>query len=218
MKVLKVQELKNLDYLLIDTQNVLRILIESADFLRNFVLVGGSALALHLCHRKSEDLDFFTYSDSFNKEEIFTYLNRFDHKEIINQSNVQIDVIINGVKVTFFNAKWSFLKPEKIQDFNLSPIRAIAAMKVNTLFLRAKYRDYYDLYCLAKTVLSLKEIFESSLGIVEGVNFKLFAVALVYIDDIEDDNIAHLEPKIVINKNDIRAYFEDELKLLYLNS
>jgi len=201
--------------LLVDTQNLLCTLIDSADFLRNFVLVGDSALALHLCHRKSEDLDFFTYSDCFNKEEIFTYLAKFDNKEIINQSDVQIDVIINRVKVTFFNAKWSFLKPEKIQTFNLSSIKAIAAMKVNILFLRAKYRDYYDLYCLAKTVFSVKEIFECSLGIVEGVNFKLFAIALVYIDDIEDDNIVHLEPKFNISKSDIRAYFEGELKLLY---
>ena len=206
--------LKNLNYLLIDTQNLLLTLIDSADFLRNYALVDGSALALHLCHRKSEDLDFFTYSDSFNKEEIFTYSKKFDHKEIINQSNVQIDVIVNGVKVTFFNAKWPFLKPEKIKAFNLSPIKAIAAMKVNTLFLRAKYRDYYDLYFLAKNALSLKEIYESSLGVVEGMNFKLFAIALVYIDDIEDDNILHLEPKVDINKKDIRAYFEEELKRL----
>ena len=90
--------LKNLDYLLVDTKTLLLTLIDSADFLRNYVLVGGSALALHLCHRKSEDLDFFTYSDSFNKEEIFAYLKKFDHKEIINQSNVQVDVIVNGVK------------------------------------------------------------------------------------------------------------------------
>lgn len=208
--------LKNLDYLLVDTKTLLLTLIDSAFFLRNYVLVGDSALALHLCHRKSEDLNFFTYSDSFNKEEIFAYLKKFDHKEIINQSNEQIEVIINGVKVTFFNAKWSFLKPEKIEVFNLSPIKTIAAMKVNTLFLRAKYRDYYDLYFLSKTVLSLKEIFESSVGIVEGINFKLFAIALVYIDDIEDDNILHLEPEVDINKNEIRVYFEEELKLLYL--
>ena len=136
----------------------------------------------------------------------------FEHKEIINQSNVQIDVLINGVKVTFFNAKWTFLKPEKIEAFNLSPIKAIAAMKVNTLFLRAQYRDYYDLYFIAKSALTLKEIFESSQGIVEGISFKLFAVALVYIDDIDDDNILHLDPAVDISKNEIRAYFEEELK------
>ena len=52
--------MKNLDCLLDDTQDLLRTLIDTAPFLKNYVLVGDSALALHLCHRKSEDLGFFT--------------------------------------------------------------------------------------------------------------------------------------------------------------
>ncbi len=206
------QEVKNLDCLLIDTQSVLLSLIDKAPFLKKFVLVGGSALALHLCHRKSEDLDFFTYDNSFNIEEIFTYLREIKQKEIINQTNEQLDVILEGVKVTFFNAKWSFLQPKKITEFNLSSIEAIAAMKVNTLFLRAKYRDYYDLYFLAKTQFSLKEIFECSKDIVQGIDFKLFAIALIYIDDIDDDNILHLEPKINISKENIGLFFQERLE------
>lgn len=188
-------DLKNLDFLLINTQKLLLTLIYCAPFLKNYVLVGGSALALYLCHRKSKDLGFFTYNDSFNKDEIIDYLKKFDNKEIINESDVQIDVLINGIKVTFFNAKWTFLKPEKSEAFNLSSIKAIASMIVNTLFLRAKYRDYYDLYFIAKEVFSLKDMFECSLVVVEGMNFKLFAIALVYIDD---DNIKHLEPKLIL--------------------
>ena len=34
---------------------------KNCPFLNKYVLVGGSALSLHMCHRKSEDLDFFTY-------------------------------------------------------------------------------------------------------------------------------------------------------------
>ncbi len=188
-------------------------MVKECGFLKNYVLVGGSALALHLCHRKSEDLDFFTYSDSFDKKEIFDFLNRFKDKEIINQNSEQIDVLLNGVKVTFFNAKWNFLKPDKIEQFNLASKKSIAAMKVNTLFLRAKYRDYYDLYCLIKNGgLGLMEIYENSVSIVEGINFKLFAAALLYIDDIEEDSIAHLEPKEQIPKKKIRDFFEEKLK------
>ncbi len=54
------QELPNLDSLLTNTRTALLELIQTAPFLQNFVLVGGSALALHLNHRQSEDLDFFT--------------------------------------------------------------------------------------------------------------------------------------------------------------
>jgi len=187
-------------------------MIKECDFLEKYVLVGGSALAMYLCHRKSEDLDFFTYEDSFDKKEIFEYIQNFKNKEIINQTTKQIDLLLNGVKVTFFNANWKFLKPKKIKKFNLATIKSISAMKVNTIFLRAKYRDYYDLYFLVKNEIDLKEIFEYSKNIIDGVTFKLFAIALVYIEDIEDDNIRHLEPKEQISKEQIRSFFQNELK------
>jgi predicted nucleotidyltransferase component of viral defense system len=104
------------------------------------------------------------------------------------------------------------LKPKKRQNFNLATIEMITAMKVNVLFLRAKYRDYYDLYFLARQCISLKDMFKISEHIVEGVTFKLFAVALVYIDDIEDDNIDYLEPIEKIKKEEIRDFFQKRLQ------
>lgn len=206
------QDLKNLNCLLPKTKKLLLDMIEKCSFLHKYVLVGDSALTLHICHRKSEDLDFFTYDDSFDKREIFDFIKGFESKEIINQTDTQMDLLLNGVKVTFFNAKWSFLKPQKIVDFNLATIEMIAAMKVNVLFLRAKYRDYYDIYFLVKKCMGLKDIYIASENIVEGVTFKLFAVALIYIDDIEDDNIDYLEPIKKIKKEAIRDFFQKELQ------
>ena len=145
-------------------------MIKECHFLEKYVLVGGSALALHLCHRKSEDLNFFTYGRGLEKEEIFKFIQNFKNKEILNQSNEQIDLLLDGVKVTFFDAKWEFLKPTKTEKFNLTK-------KMN-----------------------LTKIFENSKDIIEGIDFKLFAVALLYIDDIEDDNITYLEPIEIISK------------------
>lgn len=207
-------DLKNLNCLLPKTKELLLKMVQSCSFLQKYVLVGGSALTLHICHRKSEDLDFFTYDDSFDKKEILKFIQSFETKEIINQTDEQIDLLLNGVKVTFFNARWSFLKPKSITKFNLSTIESISAMKVNVLFLRAKYRDYYDLYCLVKNGISIKKIFEYSLDAVDGINFKLFSVALLYIDDIEDDDIGYLEPMEVLNKKKIRDFFQKELKKL----
>jgi predicted nucleotidyltransferase component of viral defense system len=204
-------DLKNLECLLPKTQKLLIKMVEGCPFLDKYVLVGGSALAIYLCHRKSEDLDFFTYDDDFDRAEIFDYIQSFKNKEILNQTDEQIDLLIDGVKVTFFNAQWKFLEPKKPKSFNLSSIEAIASMKVNVMFLRAKYRDYFDLYSLVKSGMSLKEIFDYSQDIVEGVTFKLFAIALVYIDDIEDDNIDYLEPKEKISKEEIRDFFQREL-------
>ena len=202
------RDLKNLDCLFPKTKSLLIEMIDSCTFLDKYVLVGGSALTLHLCHRKSEDLDFFTYADNFDKEEIFDFIKRFKDKEILNQTDEQIDLLLNGVKVTFFNAQWSFLKPETCSRFNIATLKQVAAMKVNALFLRAKFRDYYDVYFLSKDVMNLREMFQYSKNIVDGITYKLFVTALLYIDDIDDDDISHLQPKEKIGKEKIRDFFE----------
>ena len=205
-------DLKNLKHLLPDTRALLQNLVDSCDFLHKYVLSGGSALALYIGHRKSEALDFFSYEDSFNKKDIFEYIDKFDNVRILNQTHEQVDVLIGTVKLTFFNAKWSFLKPKQPERLNLATIESIAAMKVNVLFLRAKYRDYYDLYFLIKRCLNIKKVFECGLSIMPGINFKLFATALIYVDDIEDDDISFLEPIENLSKNEIRKFFQNELK------
>ena len=84
------QDLK-FNCLLDNTKIILEQLIQF-DFMRNFVLVGGSALALYLCHRKSEDLDFFTY-ENVEIKNIKNFLKNFKNKQIVNLSDVQIDVL-----------------------------------------------------------------------------------------------------------------------------
>ena len=180
------------------------------DIMKNFVLVGGSALALYLCHRKSEDLDFFTYKD-FDLKYIKEILKNFDNKEYVNMSDEQIDVFIDSVKVTFFNAKWEFLKPKNIQNFNLATLKQITIMKVNVLFLRAKYRDYYDIYFLTQH-FKLDEMYQISRKVLDGINFKLFIGALTYIDDIEDENINYLEPIKKLSLFEIRSQLEQKIK------
>ena len=204
-------DLPNLDCLLADTRSVLEELIASAPFLKDYVLVGGSSLALHICHRKSEYLDFFTYRDHFDTRAILEYIKRFPQREFINNNSDQLDLLLNGVKLTFFNAHWSFLTPNSICSFNLASINAIAAMKTNTLFIRAEYRDYYDLYSLVKQGMTLREIFNAAQNILDSINYKLFCIALTYIDDIQDDDIDHLYPKDKVTKREIRHFFEQRI-------
>ena len=167
---------------------------------------------MYLCHRFSEDLDFFAYQDNnFQTEKVFKVINNFNNKEVVNISNEQIDVMIEGVKVTFFNAKWRFLRPKEIKNFNVATLEQIVIMKTNTLFLRAKYRDYYDLYFLAQH-FSLKQIFELSKDILNGINLKLFITALTFIDDIEDEKLDYLKPAKKLSLKEIREFFEEKIR------
>lgn len=208
----KILEAQSFDCLLDNTRDVLDELTATAPFLTRYSLVGGSALSLYLCHRKSEDLDFFTFGDTFDRREILAYIQRFKHVEVLNDNSDQLDLLLDGVKVTFFNAKWDFLRPVRLSQLNIASLESIAAMKTNVLFMRAKYRDYYDLYFLTKKVMGIKEIFTCAQPVVSGLTFKLFSIAILYIDDIEDDNIAHLDPKENLSKIDIRHFFEMQLQ------
>lgn len=66
-------DLKNLSCLLPKIKVLLLNIIDTCPFLNKYILVGGSALTLHICHRKSEDLDFFTYDDNLDFNEILEY-------------------------------------------------------------------------------------------------------------------------------------------------
>lgn len=209
-------EIKNLDYLLPSTQKTLQKLVHDADFLKDYAFVGGSAVALHLKHRKSEDLDFFTWDGAFYQPlDMQKQWGDWEKVQLLTQSDTQMDALLNHVKVTFFNAGWEFLKPAQASAFNLTSLPLLAAMKVHTLFLRAKYRDYYDLYFIVRE-LGVEQVYENAKYILKDLTQKLFFSALTYIDDVEDDNIEHLEPAEIITKQEIRAYFEAEIKRFLL--
>jgi len=53
--------------------SLLKMLAEQ-EFIRNFYLAGGTALALQLAHRRSLDFDFFTDTD-FNTNTLVLELN-----------------------------------------------------------------------------------------------------------------------------------------------
>jgi predicted nucleotidyltransferase component of viral defense system len=189
---------------------VLNQLAAEADFLSDYVLVGGSALSLRLCHRYSEDLDFFTYSDPFDKNQIIAFFRGKPH-EIVNDDRHQLDLIFQGVKLSFFNAKWDFIRPEDITCLNVATLPQVAGMKVHALFLRATYRDYYDLYVLSMR-MTLGEIYENARMFLEGLNYKLFSMALIYVDDIADDDISHLKPAYHRSRQQISEHFIARLK------
>lgn len=62
----------------------------------------------------------------------------------INLSPIQANFMVDGVKLTFFAKTWQELQNRKqiFENFWIAELPILAVMKVNTLFLRAKYRDY----------------------------------------------------------------------------
>ena len=214
---------KLLENLLQNTREVFnKFSTAKLDFLDNFVLVGGSALAIRLGHRQSEDLDFFTHKDWFDKKNILSVSNLFKDYEILLNGKEQIDLLCDKVKVTFMNASsnqaWHFLSPSssaeenKIEGINIATIDQLSAMKVHALFLRSVFRDYYDNYVLSKYHIGMENMYNNAYKYIPGMSFRLFSTALTYTKDIKDENIEYLKPKYKVTKEEIQSYFEKEIK------
>lgn len=201
------------DFLLPKTKQVLTELSQS-ETMEDYTFVGGSALSCYLHHRLSEDLDFFTWNTTVDTEKLLPIFNRED-LQIINRSAQQTDMLYKGVKITFFSNKWEELKisREPLSGYiHIASLELLAAMKVNTLFLRAKYRDYYDLYCLVNKCFTIAGLYELSFSLLPGLTKRLFQIAFTFTDDIIDDNISHLSPSQLVSKKEIEAFFLKKIK------
>lgn len=188
--------------------------------LNEFTFVGGSAIAFYLQHRLSEDLDFFTWQKELPID-LQTFLREISKKhkiEIYNSSSTYLDVFIDDIKITFFANDWEVLKTYRTKCFNniyAAELKLLSAMKINTLSLRAKYRDYYDLYVINKEIFSLKELYEHSTFYLPGMTKKVFGTVLTFIADIEDEKIEHLNPKYKVTIEDIQTHFDKEIVKIF---
>ena len=166
-------------------------------------------------------MDFFTWNEKVNSEKLLNAIKQIfsDKFSIENISQKQLDLKLSNVKVTFFANKWKELKNRKqlLNNIYIASPELLTAMKLNILFLRAKYRDYYDLYVINKKLFSISEMYEMIKKIMPQINKKLFQMALIFIDDIEEDNIDYLEPKFNVKITEIQKYFEKNLKKLNEN-
>jgi len=200
------------------TDNIRKIYIELSGikFLSEFTFVGGSAIAAYLNHRLSEDLDFFTWKDILTDTSVFIRGISKQHSiEIANSSPMQLDIFIDGCKVSLYANNWDVLQKERhvlLDNIYIAEPEVLCSMKVNTLSLRAKYRDYYDLYVLNKEKYSIKEIFDFAVRYLPGMTKKIFGMQITYIEDIEDESINHLRPKYSISLTEIQKHFEREIK------
>ncbi len=116
------------------------------NFLEPFYLSGGTALALQLNHRQSEDLDFFSQRD-FKPERLLSQLRSFGQ---ISQSEIApntLNLYLDGVKLQFLAYPYHLL--EKLvswQKLRLSSVLDIALTKLITISQRGSKKDFIDLY------------------------------------------------------------------------
>jgi Nucleotidyl transferase AbiEii toxin, Type IV TA system len=184
------------------------------EFKGEFYLAGGTALALQIGHRRSDDFDFFSFSSFELKalqkktESIFKNLSL----SIIQLEKDTFSIIIDeDIKVSFFKIEQKILLPViESKWFQILSEAEIGAMKIAAL-LRAAFRDYVDLYFLLKKY-DLKEILSLCEKKYPGFEKSVYLKALLSYDDIEIAPIQYLGGKEK-SPEEVFSFIEKQTKL-----
>mgnify|MGYP002358738352 FL=1 len=136
--------------------NQLSLLDLVKSFRREFYLVGGTAIALHIGHRRSIDFDLFK-ATPFQTKKILDKIQKQEHKYLITRNvSGQLNLIISDVKFTFFEYPYIIEASEDFEKkIKLPTLLDLAAMKAFALGRRSKWKDYVDLYSFSKIILHL---------------------------------------------------------------
>jgi hypothetical protein len=126
-----------------------------------FYLAGGTALAMLLEHRKSVDLNFFSYTN-FNNDNFIEELSAaFKSKPLLNSaSKGTLYITHDKVKISFIRFPYKMIDKEIKTSFNIkmAGLKDAAAMKLSAVTGRTSKKDFVDIYFLLKEKFSFGDI------------------------------------------------------------
>jgi hypothetical protein len=176
-----------------------------------YYLVGGTAIALHIGHRKSVDFDLFTIG-KVNGLSIKKHVAASGFKSnVIHQGDNQIHFLIHGVKLTFFQFPWAL--PAEVYHkkfFRVPDLLTLAAMKAFALGGRGKWKDYVDLFFLIKSHFSVKDISDRAKELFgDGFNPVLFYKQLSYFGDIRFEEQVDYMPGFEVREEEVKQFLTE---------
>lgn len=159
-------------------------------------LAGGTAVAMRLGHRKSQDLDFFFHGGAADIDELEAMLIGLG-SAVEFRGPGTLRGYVDATKVAFLQADLAGFQqrleePETLADIRVARMKDLMAMKLKVLAERGELRDYYDVKCIDE---------DGSVSLEDGVAFFLrrygldrasdalphLVRALGYLDDVEED-------------------------------
>ena len=194
-----------------DRYKLLKDIIDTIN-IPNYYMIGGTALSLQLGLRESYDFDFCV-PENFNNELLLKEIQTLGQTEVKQNQKGTLDVILNGVQVSFFYYPnpviKEFVKVEEMPKLNMASVLDIAVMKVVAIGGRGSKKDFFDLYnIMNKSNITVDELAK---GLVQkcgtNVNFANVIMGLSYFEDAEQEIL----PRTFVE------YDWEEIKKFFIN-
>ncbi len=181
--------------------------------LSHFSLVGGTALALQLGHRFSEDIDMFCFGE-FDPLRIQKTLNDRLAPDFNLTNNYCIQFSHQEVKVDLLDYPYPPLFPVvEVDGVRMLDIRDIIPMKLSAICNRGVKKDFFDLYFLLRNHRfdEMLHLYSERFNQAEVVNV---IRSVQYFDDAENnpdpicfEKVTWVEVKRTIQR-EVRSYLK----------
>jgi hypothetical protein len=127
-----------------------------------FVLYGGTALALRLGHRESEDFDFFC-DEPFRPGELLDSLRWLGRVEVSTAAGNTLEIIESGgVRLSFFGALDLAVvaEPAVVAENGIvvASLFDLAGTKAKAIVDRSEWKDYVDIAALLRDGVRLADV------------------------------------------------------------
>ena len=128
----------------------------------DFVLYGGTGLALRLGHRRSDDFDFFS-AEKFSPTDLLSNLAWLGRATVSRASPNNLEFVTEaGVHFAFFGAMriQCVAEPSRVQENGLVVASSfdLAGTKAKAILDRSEWKDYVDLTALLRADHALPDI------------------------------------------------------------
>ena len=159
--------------------------LQSKPYLKGFYLVGGTALALHMGHRRSIDINLFSNFD-FNAAELIEQISQDYPYQLVHTSSNTIKGSIGIINVDILAHRYKLLRePEMVLAAMLLSLPDIIAMKLNAISMSGqRSKDFVDIYYLLNsyTLGNMLEFYQEKY---EQQNRAFVLKSLIYFDDVD---------------------------------
>jgi hypothetical protein len=113
-------------------------------------LGGGTAIAVHLEHRVSRDLDIFFHHNSVDLDELAIMLSAAGPFAITERAPGTLNGVFSATRVQFLHAdevrpQRLLESPTQVDGLRIAQISDLMAMKLKVVGDRGELRDYFDL-------------------------------------------------------------------------
>lgn len=170
-------------------------------------LGGGTALAVHLRHRLSRDLDFFFHEDTVDLDRLVERLRGLGSFAITGRAPGTLNGVFGETRLQFLRAGLN--RPDQrleptmlVCGLQVAGLGDLLAMKLNAIAGRAQLRDYFDLMTIER---------QGGRTIDEGLGLFLaryqpehrdsaitpILLALGHLDDVGDDPFLPVERDVI---------------------